>query len=68
MLFVSNIINVFTVTFDQLNASLLNKSIHVFKKQSFQPQTHQFPWKYLAATVFSIDNTHKYFLSCKSAY
>ncbi len=26
-----NIINVFTVTFDQLNASLLNKSINVFQ-------------------------------------
>jgi len=25
-----NIINVFTVTFDQINASLLNKSIHFF--------------------------------------
>ncbi len=26
------IINVFTVTFEQFNASLLNKSIHLFKK------------------------------------
>ncbi len=26
------IINVFTVTFDQFNASLMNKSINVFKK------------------------------------
>ncbi len=25
-----NIINAFTVTFDQLNASLLNKSVHLF--------------------------------------
>ncbi len=27
-----NIINVFTVTFNQFNASLLNKSINFFKK------------------------------------
>ncbi len=28
----SNIINVFAVTFDQINAFLLNKSINFFKK------------------------------------
>ncbi len=26
-----NIINIFTATFDQLNASLLNKIVHVFQ-------------------------------------
>ncbi len=31
-----NIINVFTVTFDQLNVSLLNKSINSFQKKSHQ--------------------------------
>ncbi len=31
---VSNGINVFTVTFDQFNASLLNKSINFFPKKS----------------------------------
>ncbi len=30
-----NIINVFTVTFDQFNASLLNKNINLFKKRTF---------------------------------
>ncbi len=30
---VSNSINVFTVTFDQFNASLLNKSINLFPKK-----------------------------------
>ncbi len=29
-----NILNVFTVTFDQFNASLLNKSLHFFQKQN----------------------------------
>ncbi len=29
-----NIINVFTVTFDQLNAFLMNQIIHFFKKTS----------------------------------
>jgi len=28
-----NILNVFTITFDQFNASLLNKSIHSFLKK-----------------------------------
>ncbi len=31
----SNIINVFIVTYDQFNASLLSKSINFFKKNSF---------------------------------
>ncbi len=29
-----NIINVLTVTFDQFNVSLLNKSMNIFKKKS----------------------------------
>ncbi len=29
-----NIVNVFTVTFDQFNASLMNKSINFFEKKS----------------------------------
>ncbi len=30
-----NLINIFTVAFDQFNASLLNKSIHLFLKSVF---------------------------------
>ncbi len=33
-----NITNVFTATFDQFNASLMNKSIHLFKKSLIDPQ------------------------------
>ncbi len=35
----NNIINVFTVTFDQFNASLLNKSIHFLKNIHDKQQT-----------------------------
>ncbi len=34
-----NIVNIFTVTFDQLNATLLTKSIIFFKNKSYWPQT-----------------------------
>ncbi len=36
-----NITNVFTVTFDQLNASLLNQSIHFFKKKILLTHTFE---------------------------
>ncbi len=36
-----NIINVFTVMFDQCNASLLNKSINLFFKNSYWPQSFE---------------------------
>ncbi len=37
-----NIMNVFTVTFDQFNIFLQNKSIHFFKKTNFyRPQTFE---------------------------
>ncbi len=35
----NNIINVFTVTFDQFNASMLNKSIHFLKNIHDKQQT-----------------------------
>ncbi len=35
----NNIINVFTVTFDQFNASLLNKIIHFLKNIHDKQQT-----------------------------
>ncbi len=68
-----NIINVFTVTFDQFNASLMNKSINLFFKY-YWPKT--FEWQCLtvstkilcSTTVFNINNNHKYSLSSKSVY
>ncbi len=40
MEFFSNIVNVFTVTFIQFNASLLNKRINLFKENWPQILTH----------------------------
>ncbi len=50
---------VFTVTFDQFNASLLNKILISFKK-TYWPQT--FKWKYdilSKMSLFVIDRTEK---------
>ncbi len=48
--------NVFTVTFDQFNASLLNKSINFFnffpKKKSYWPQTFE---QYLLQNLYISD-------------
>ncbi len=45
-----NTINVFAVTFDQFNASLLNKSINLFKIK--QPMLLIFPFPYSSAQLF----------------
>ncbi len=54
-----NITNVFTVTFDQFHASLMNESIHFFNKKNLSDfkllngSASLFPQKYWAAQLFS---------------
>ncbi len=48
---VCNIVNVFTITFNQLNASLLNKSINFFQEEK----------KYLSDLKLLSDSIHKWF-------
>ncbi len=59
-----NIINVFTGTFDQLNASLINKSIN----SSLLSLTANYTKISGCTTVFNIDNNNTCFLSTKSVY